>query len=144
MNISILTGRLTKDIELKFTNNNMAYCNFILAVQRDYKNANGEYEADFINCIAWRNLAETISKYVSKGAKIGVKGAIQTRNYEKDGQRIYITEILVDKIEFLENKNFENKQENSNYSNVNDNTQDNSRVFKSSIDLENNEEDLPF
>ena len=101
MNRVELTGRLTKEPELKTTGNGVSVCSFILAVNRKYKNPDGNYDADFINCVAWRQSAEFMHKYCDKGSMIGVAGSIQTRNYEKDGQRIYITEVAVDEVEPL-------------------------------------------
>ncbi|MBQ7900970.1 MAG: single-stranded DNA-binding protein [Clostridia bacterium] len=101
MNKVQLVGRLTRDPELKTTGNGVSVCSFTVAVNRKYKNADGEYEADFINCVAWRQSAEFLCKYFYKGSMIGVVGSIQTRNYEKDGQRVYITEVSVDEVEPL-------------------------------------------
>lgn len=109
MNKSLLIGRITKDPELKTTPSGVSVCNFTLAVNRRFKNADGEYETDFISCVAWRNQAELICKYFEKGSQIGIVGNIQTRNYEKDGHRIYITEVAVDEIDFVGSK----KQEQS-------------------------------
>ena len=104
MNKSILIGRVTKDIELKSTTSGKYVCTFTLAVNRDYKNADGNYDADFINCVAYGQQAETISKFVNKGDKFGVIGKIATRNYEKDGSKVYVTEIIVESFDFLESK----------------------------------------
>ena len=97
-------GRLTKDVELKTTNNQTSYCNFTLAVDRRFKDANGERQTDFINCVAWRQTAEFIGKYFHKGNRIGVCGSIQTRSYEKDGQKVFVTEVLVEEAEFVESQ----------------------------------------
>ena len=94
MNKALLVGRLTREPELKTTGSGTSVCTFSLAVQRKYKNADGEYEADFINCVAWRSQAEFLAKFFNKGSMVGIVGSIQTRNYEKDGQRIYITDLL--------------------------------------------------
>lgn len=103
MNRVILVGRITKDPELKQTNSNISYVQFTLAVNRSYKNANGERQADFINCVAWRQVAELISKYIQKGNQIGVEGQIQTRQYDDpNGITRYITEVLVENLHFLE------------------------------------------
>lgn len=105
MNKVILIGRVTKDIELKTTRNGKSVVSFTLAVNKDYKNANGEYDADFINCVAYEQRAETISRYVKKGDKFAVFGSINTRSYEReDGSTAYVTEIKVDGFEFLESK----------------------------------------
>ena len=105
MNRVIITGRITKDIDLRYTENSIAITNFNLAVKRDYKNSNGEYESDFVSCVAYRQTAELLGKYVKKGDLIGVEGRIQTRNYEdKDGKKVYVTEIQADRVEFLQSK----------------------------------------
>lgn len=105
MNKIILTGRLTRDPELRYTTSNVAVTQFSLAVNRDFKNQEGEYEADFINCVAYRNLAETITKYVKKGDKLGVDGRLQIRNYDNsEGNKVYVSEVIVNGIEFLEAK----------------------------------------
>lgn len=114
MNKVCLTGRTTKDIELKYNQNNIAITSFTLAVTRKFKNQNGEYESDFINCIAYKSTAELLSKYVKKGDLIGIEGRIQTRNYEKDEKRIYVTEVIVDSIDFLQSRKDESKQETEN------------------------------
>lgn len=104
INNVVLVGRLTKDPELKQTSSGIYFSNFTLAVNRSFKNDNGETEADFINCIVWRNQAENLCKYMKKGSQIGVEGRIQTRSYEtEDGMR-YITEVVANSITFLESK----------------------------------------
>ena len=114
MNKVCLTGRITKNIELKYNQNNVAITNFTLAVTRKFKNQNGEYESDFINCIAYGSTAELLSKYVKKGDLLGIEGRIQTRNYEKDGKRVYVTEVIAGSIDFLQAKKDEPKQETEN------------------------------
>lgn len=104
MNKVILLGRLTRDPELKTTPNGVAVCSFGMAVNRRYKNAEGGYDADFINCVAWRQTGEFVSKYFTKGRMIAVCGSLQTRNYEKDGRRHYVTEVLVEEAYFTESK----------------------------------------
>ena len=105
MNKAILIGRVTKPIELKKTTSGKSVISFTLAVNKDFKNADGKYDADFINCVAFEQRAETISKYVNKGDKFGVIGKINTRIYEKqDGSKTQITEVKVEEFEFFENK----------------------------------------
>jgi len=105
MNKAILIGNLTKDPELNTTTNGVEVASFTIAVQRKFKNAQGEYEADFINCVAWRKTAEFVHKYFSKGKKIAVVGNIQTRSYDaQDGTKRYVTELVVDEVEFVESK----------------------------------------
>lgn len=105
MNKIILTGRLTRDAELRYTTSNVAVSNFSLAVNRDFKNQEGEYETDFINCVAYRKLAETIAEYTRKGDKLGVDGRLQIRTYDNnEGKKVYVSEVVVNGIEFLEAK----------------------------------------
>ena len=101
MNKIILIGNLTKDPELSQTNNGIAYCKMSIAVNRDFANANGERQADFFNIMTWRGLAENCKKYLSKGKKIAVSGRVETRTYEQDGVKKYMTEVIADDIEFL-------------------------------------------
>lgn len=105
MNKTILIGRVTKDIDLKTTTSGKSVVQFTLAVNRDYKNADGKYDADFINCVAFDQRAETISKFVHKGDRFGVFGSIRTRTFDKqDGSKGYVTEVIVEGFEFLEPK----------------------------------------
>ena len=103
MNKCELVGRLTKDPEVKLTSNQTQYCNFTVAVDRRFKDANGQRQADFINCVAWKQTAVFIQKYFKKGSRIGLSGSIQTRSYEdQNGQKHFITEVLVEEAEFVE------------------------------------------
>ena len=101
MNKVIISGNLVKDVKINKTPNDVSVASFTLAVQKKYTNENGEREADFLNCVAWRSLADNLAKYCKKGDKIGVVGSIQTRKYEKDGQNHFVTEIVADEIEFI-------------------------------------------
>lgn len=103
MNKAILVGRLTRDPELKTTGSGVSVCSFTIAVNRRFKNADGNYEADFINCVAWRQQAELIAKHFKKGDMIGIAGSIQTRNYDRDGTKVYVTEVVVEEIDFVGN-----------------------------------------
>ena len=105
MNKAMLIGRLTKDPELRTTPTGRNVCQFSVAVSRNFTNANGEREADFINCVVWDKQAENLVKYQKKGNQIAVEGRIQTRNYDdKDGKKVYVTEILASNISFLDSK----------------------------------------
>ena len=105
MNKAILIGRLTRDPELRTTSTGRNVCQFSIAVNRTFTNANGEREADFINCVVWDKQAENLVKYQKKGNQIAVDGRIQTRNYDdKDGKRVYVTEVLANSISFLDAK----------------------------------------
>ena len=104
MNKVILIGRVTKNVDLKTTTSGKSVASFTLAVNRDYKNADGNYDADFINCVSFGQQAETISKYVNKGDRFGVSGKLNTRTYDKNGTKVYVTEVIVDGFEFLESR----------------------------------------
>lgn len=105
MNKCIIIGRMTKNAELNATSGGVAYAQFSLAVQRNYTDADGERQTDFINCIAWRGLAENIAKYVRKGDRLAIAGELQNRSYtDKDGNKRTATSILVQEAEFLGNK----------------------------------------
>ena len=108
INRVILVGRLTKDPN--FIENQVAVANFTVAVNRTFKNKNGEQEADFINVVTFRKQAENVNNYLSKGSLVGIDGRIQTRNYEnKEGQRIFVTEVVADSVQFLEPKSQQSK-----------------------------------
>ena len=114
MNKIILIGRMSKDIEIRYTQNQKEVGNFDLAVNRNYKNANGEYDTDFFKCIAWGNLAKTIQTYTSKGSQIAIEGRVENRKYQaQDGTNRYVTEVVVEEIQLLDSKknNTTNNQE---------------------------------
>lgn len=129
MNNVSLTGRTTDYIEVRYTQSQKAVTRFTLAVNRDVKKDDGTREADFITCVAWGKTAELLGKYVQKGDRIGVVGRIQTGSYEKDGRKIYTTEVIVEKLEFLQNKREEPHEEPQ------------SNDF---VPLEDTDDDLPF
>lgn len=104
MNKVMLIGRITRDPELRYTSSNIPSVRFTLAVNRPFENQNGERETDFINIVVWRKQAENVKKYVSKGSLVAVEGRIQTGSYEKDGQRVYTTDVVADNVQFLESK----------------------------------------
>lgn len=105
INSTVLVGRMTKDAELRYTPNNQAVATFTLAVNRNFKNQNGEREADFINCVIWRQAAENLANWAKKGTLVGITGRIQTRNYEnQQGQRVYVTEVVADNFQILESR----------------------------------------
>ena len=100
-----LVGRMAGDAELRYTPNNQAVATFRLAVNRTFKNQNGERETDFINCVIWRQQAENLANWAKKGALIGITGRIQTRSYEnQQGQRVYVTEVVADTFQLLESR----------------------------------------
>ena len=103
INRAVLTGRLTRDPELRYTTSGTAVVSFTLAVDRQFRNQNGDRDADFINCVIWRKSAENFSNFTHKGSLVGIEGRIQTRNYEnQQGNRVYVTEVVVDNFALLE------------------------------------------
>ena len=105
INNVVLVGRTTKDPELRYTPSNVAVATFSLAVNRNFKDANGERETDFINCVIWRQQAENLANWAKKGALIGITGRIQTRSYEnQQGQRVYVTEVVAENFQMLESR----------------------------------------
>ncbi|MEK0177015.1 single-stranded DNA-binding protein [Tetragenococcus halophilus] len=154
INNVVLVGRLTKDPDLRYTQSGTAVANFTLAVNRTFTNQDGEREADFINCVIWRKAAENLANMVGKGAQIGVTGRIQTRNYEnKEGQRVFVVEVVAGNFQMLESRNKQNSQNNVNTGASNNNANEHSRNQQnstqsntdpfggSSIDVT---DDLPF
>ena len=115
INRSVLVGRLTRDVDLRYTANGTAVATFTVAVNRQFTNANGEREADFINCVIWRKAAENFSNFTHKGSLVGIDGRIQTRNYEnQQGQRVYVTEVVVENFALLEPKSANNNHPSQN------------------------------
>lgn len=105
INNVVLVGRLTRDIELRYTANGTAVGSFSVAVDRPFTNQQGERDTDFINCVAWRKTAETLANFTRKGSLIGVQGRIQTRNYTNaNGQKVYVTEVVCENYSLLEPK----------------------------------------
>ena len=101
MNKVLMIGNLTKDPEHTTTTSGTAVCKMTIAVNRNFTNANGKRETDYFNVVAWRTLADNCAKYLEKGKKIAVVGSLQTRSYESNGEKKYVTEIMADEIEFL-------------------------------------------
>ena len=133
INHVVVVGRLTRKPELKFTSTGTKYTQFSVATQRNFKNKSGEYEADFINCLMWRNAAENFVKFTDKGSLVGIEGRIQTRSYEKDGKPVYITEVLAEGFSLLETKKVAEARSNQPVFNSNE-----------AEPIEFSEDDLPF
>ena len=132
MNTVQLVGRLTKEVDLKFTSSGTAVGSFTIAVNRSFTNQQGQREADFINCVVWRIQADNLVKYIKKGGLIGIEGEIQTRTYDdKNGTKKYITEVLCNSIEFLESKSQQSK---SNYDPFEEIAKGNNTVENATID----------
>ncbi|MEI7885275.1 MAG: single-stranded DNA-binding protein [Clostridia bacterium] len=121
LNKIILIGRLTRDPELRYTSSGLAVANFTVAVDRPYKNQQGEKETDFIRVVVWRKQAENVANYLSKGRLVAVEGSLQIRNYEgQDGGKKQSTEVLADSVQFLESKTKPVTAENPGVSNYDD------------------------
>lgn len=160
INNVVLVGRLTKEPDLRYTSNGTAAASFTLAVNRSFKNANGDREADFINCVIWRKSAETLANYAHKGTLLGITGRIQTRNYEnQQGQRVYVTEVIADSFQLLESKSNNSSQNTStgSYKNnqANNYTPNNQNAAQTNLGvnpindfgattIDINDDDLPF
>lgn len=142
INNVVLVGRMTRDAELRYTQSNQAVATFTLAVNRNFKNQNGEREADFINVVIWRQQAENLANWAKKGALIGITGVIQTRNYEnQQGQRVYVTEVIANSFQLLESRNSQNQS--GNFQNGNNQRGYNSS-FGNSNPMDISDDDLPF
>lgn len=138
INRVVLAGRPTRDLELKSINSGTSVCSFTLAVDRNFKSRSGQREADFINCVAWGKTAKIMSQYVKKGSVIGVDGRIQTRSYNnRDGQRVYVTEVVVENFSFLGGSGKDDQVSKNNQSSNND-------PFASSKQADIADDDLPF
>ena len=96
-----LVGRLTKDPDLKVTPEGVYLCNITLAVNRQYRNQKGEVDTDFVHCTLWRKTAENTSTFCKKGSLIGITGRIQTRSYDQQGKRMYVTEVVAENVRFI-------------------------------------------
>lgn len=130
-----LIGRLIRDPKLQYTNSNIATAQFNIACNRNFKNSNGEYEADFINCVMWRDQAERFCEWTRKGMLVGITGRIQTRSYDgNDGKRVYVTEVVVENFQVLEKRD--------NTANQNSMTEQMPPSFASPMDI--TEDGLPF
>ncbi|CAI6329615.1 single-stranded DNA-binding protein (plasmid) [Bacillus subtilis] len=148
LNRVVLVGRLTKDPELRYTPGGKAVATFTLAINRTYTNQQGEREADFIQCVVWKRLAENVANYLKKGSLAGIDGRLQTRNYEnQQGQRVYVTEIICESVQFLDSKNSNNnanqsQQDQQYQQKKNENFRDPFQNEGQPIDI--SDDDLPF
>lgn len=148
INHTVLVGRLTRDIELKYTGGGTAVANFTIACNRPFKSADGKEEADFINCVVWRKAAENMSEYTRKGSLIGVTGRIQTRNYEgNDGKKVYVTEVVCDNVQYLDTKETSGSDKPAKKeaaAPVKDYPEFNKDVFNKDDTIDITDDDLPF
>lgn len=148
LNRVVLAGRLTKDPEFRTTQSGVDVATFTLAVNRNFKSKNGEQQADFINVVVFRNQAQNVNNYLSKGSLAGVDGRIQSRSYEnQEGKRVFVTEVVCDSVQFLEPKN--NNQSNNQPQQQNGQTQSGNNPFENGMQNANgpidiSDDDLPF
>lgn len=152
INRVVMVGRLTKDPDLRYTANGVAVANFTLAVNRPFKQ-DGQQQADFIQVQVWRKQAENAAQYLNKGSLAGIDGRWQTRNFEgQDGKRVYMNELVADSVQFLEPKNSQNGENQSNYSQGNTNTPNQQKSVQNAqtssygdgIPIDIQDDDLPF
>lgn len=142
MNSVNLIGRLTKDVDLRYTPNGVAAGRFTLAVKRNYTNQKGERESDFITIVVWRKLAENAANFCVKGSLVGVTGRIETRTWDgQDGGKRYATEVIASEVEFLTPKN---NNENARKNQSPNQNKSNANPFDSSQGIDISDEDLPF
>ncbi|MEB7723420.1 single-stranded DNA-binding protein [Mammaliicoccus fleurettii] len=142
INRFIGVGRLVRDPDFKETQSGMQIASFTLAVNRTFKNAQGEREADYINCLVFKKQAENVNQYLSKGKLAGVDGRLQSRSYEnKEGQKVFVTEVICDSVQFLEPKDSQNG---SIYQNGNNNTQNRQNVEKGQNNAKYDQHNNPF
>lgn len=147
-----LVGRLTRDPELRYTGSGTAVVSFTIAADRPFTNRQGDREADFINCVAWRRTAEVISNYTRKGSLVGLTGRIQTRSYENnEGRTVYVTEVVADQFQMLESKAKTESRQSNNRDGFNTNqsfnqnqSQNNQSEFKNSFGEDNTFDNDPF
>lgn len=135
-------GRLTRDPDLRYTPNGVAVVNFGIAMNRPFKNQNGENEADFLNVVAWRKQAENVAQYLQKGSLVGIDGRLQSRSYEKDGQRIFVVEIQAESVQFLEPR--DNSTSNQQKPTQQANSSQSDGPFADATPIDVQDDDLPF
>ena len=111
LNQVVLVGRLTKDLETKELEEGKSVCNMTLAIPRSFKNADGEYETDFVECVLWNSIAQNTAEYCKKGDINGVKGRLQTDNYEKEnGEKVFKLNVIAEKVTFLSSRSHDEKE----------------------------------
>jgi len=147
LNRVILIGRTTKDVDLRRTTSGTAVSTFTLAVENRFVQKDGQNTADFISCVAWNNTAEFMDKYVKKGSLVSIEGRIQTRNYDnKDGNRIYVTEVVAENVRMLSSRNNEkgNGTNFDEYEPVSSSRTNNDYESQLDVSYDISDDDLPF
>ncbi|MFV0288088.1 MAG: single-stranded DNA-binding protein [Mycoplasmatales bacterium] len=146
VNNVVLVGRITKDPELRHSTSGSSVCNFSLAINRTFKNQAGEYDADFINCVAFNQTANLMEQYVGKGQLLSVQGRLQSRSYEDNtGRRVYVTEVVANNVSFLESRRTaaSNNAEYQAPANYENSASDTTPTFEAN-DVSIDDDDLPF
>ncbi|PTJ09052.1 single-stranded DNA-binding protein [Staphylococcus simulans] len=147
LNRVVLVGRLTKDPEFRTTQSGVDVATFTLAVNRNFKSKNGEQQADFINCVVFRKQAENVNNYLNKGSLAGIDGRLQSRSYEnKEGQRVFVTEVVCDSVQFLEPKNAQasNNNQRNNEVQQREKALQSDNPFNNSNNFDMDDSSLPF
>lgn len=149
INRAVLAGRLVRDPEFRVTPSGVQVATFTLAVNRTFTNQQGEREADYINCVVFRKTAENVNQYLSKGKLAGVDGRLQSRSYDnKEGQKVYVTEVVCDNVQFLEPKDSQNGsnsyQNGTSYQKGNNYTQNNQNVQQGQNKVKYDQQNNPF
>ena len=147
INRVVLVGRLTKDPEFRTTQSGVDVATFTLAVNRNFKDKNGEQQADFINCVVFRKQAENVNNYLNKGSLAGVDGRLQSRSYENnEGRRVFVTEVVCDSVQFLEPKNTQSSNNNQSNNQVQQREKalQSENPFNNSNNFDMDTDDLPF
>lgn len=147
INRVVLVGRLTKDPEFRTTPSGVDVATFTLAVNRNFKSKNGEQQADFINCVVFRKQAENVNNYLNKGSLAGIDGRLQSRSYEnKEGQRVFVTEVVCDSVQFLEPKNTQasNNNQRNNEVQQREKALQSENPFNNSNNFDMDDSSLPF
>ena len=144
INNVVLVGRVVKELDLKYIQSGKAVARFNLAVNRDFKDANGDQQADFPSCQVWGKTAEVMADNLRKGSLISITGRIQTGSYDKDGQRVYTTEVVVEKFHFLDSKKDSTNNGQTNQSNYGNNRQSSDPFSSHGESIQIDDDSLPF
>ena len=144
LNTVTLVGRIVKELDLKYTSTGKAVARFTLAVNRDFKDANGDTKADFPSCQVWGKTAEVMADNLRKGSLIDVTGRVETGSYEKNGQKIYTTDIVVEKFHFLDSKKDSTNNGQTNQSNYRNNRQSSDPFSSHGESIQIDDDSLPF
>lgn len=145
MNKIIITGNLCKDIELRYTTSQVPVLQNTVAVKNDFKNADGEYDSEFINIVVWRQTAEFLNNYAAKGSKVLIEGRLTNRSYDKsDGTKGYVTEVVAEKVELLDAKKKENAINEKQDAPVQEKAEQSDPFAEFGQEVVINDEDLPF